>query len=379
MIKKMVILGLICIFLLSGCEQIKELYGIQTTGEEYVPLEDIKIEGDIEVGEEEEAPEEEVVIEEEPGVEEEEVVVEEEPEEVEEEEVVIEEEPEVEEEPDDVEEEEVVIEEEPAQDAKVLIVEETEEVTLRTKAVDPDEDSLSFTYTSPIDEDGLWQTDYGDAGEYTVTVTASDGELSATKNVLIIVNKKEEEPTIDEFSPAEGVLQAKEDSELDFSVKASDLNDDDLTTSWGLDGNEVAMGNSYTYEIGYDAAGDHTVRVVVSDGVAEVSREWDVKVDNVNREPVLESLSNVQVDETDTVVLQPSASDPDGDSLEFSVDSSKFDQEDGTFKWETSYDDSGEYTITLSVSDGEDTVSQEIKVVVGNVNRAPVIEDIILE
>src|SRR3989344_7095028 len=44
MIKTVLIFGLILIFLLSGCEQIKEIYGVQSSGkEEYVPIEEIKV------------------------------------------------------------------------------------------------------------------------------------------------------------------------------------------------------------------------------------------------------------------------------------------------------------------------------------------------
>jgi len=387
MMKKLVIFSLIGIFLLSGCEQLKELYGIQTLEEEeYIPIEEIKIEGE-ELSELPEIPSEEEVeegevIEEVPG---EEIIIEEIPEEeiVEEvpgEEIIIEEIPE-----EGVEEipmEEIVIEEEPeeiTEEAKVIIAEETELVSLKPKASDPDDDALSFTYTTPLDEEGKWQTTYGDEGEYTITITASDGELSATKDVLIIINKKEEAPVIDDAVPGDGILEAKEDSTLEFSVKASDLNKDVLSYSWKLDGEEVSTEDSYIYELGYAAAGQHSVEIVVSDGVEEASKTWTVDVENVNREPVLEEIADIAVDETDTVVLAPSASDPDDEELTFSVDSDKFSEVDGVFEWETTYDDAGAYSVTVTASDGEDEVSQEVKITVENVNRAPVIEDIILE
>src|SRR3989338_3178201 len=64
------------------------------------------------------------------------------------------------------------------EEAIVIIVEETELVSLVPTANDPDADLLAYTFTSPLNENGEWQTTYGNAGEYTVTITASDGELT---------------------------------------------------------------------------------------------------------------------------------------------------------------------------------------------------------
>ena len=86
----------------------------------------------------------------------------------------------------------------------------------------------------------------------------------------------------------------------------------------------------------------------------------------------------ISVKETEKVILSPKANDPDSDDLVFSVDSDKFKQVDGQFEWDTTYDDAGDYTITITVSDGTDAVSQKVEVNVGNVNRAPVIDDIVL-
>jgi len=360
-IKKILILVLVGVFLLTGCEQLKELYGIEPSGEEeYIPIEEIKIEEEITelppMPPEEELPEIEEIIEE---------IEEELPEEIIE--IIEEEKP------------EELVEERPKGEAKVIIVKETELVSLKPKARDPDEDELTFTYTTPLDEGGKWQTTYGSAGEYTITITASDGELTATKDVLIIINKKEEAPVIEEAVPEEETLEAKEDSKLEFGVKASDLNKDPLTYSWKLDGKEVSTKESYAYDLGYDSAGQHTVKVIVSDGVKDASKIWAVKVENVNRKPVLEKIADIKVKENGMIVLEPKATDPDNDKLVFTVDFDKFKKIGGKFEWQTTFDDSGEYTVKVVASDGEDEVSQQIKITVENVNRPPVIEDIILD
>src|SRR3989338_1891043 len=113
------------------------------------------------------------------------------------------------------------------EDTVVIVIKETEKVSLKTTANDPDADKLTYAYTSPLNANGEWQTAYGNAGEYTVTVTVSDGKLSASRDVLIIVNKKEEQPVINEYNPAESKIAASENSQIEFSAGASDVNKDE--------------------------------------------------------------------------------------------------------------------------------------------------------
>lgn len=261
--------------------------------------------------------------------------------------------------------------------AAVIMVEETELVSLQPKAEDPDNDALLFTFTSPLDENGGWQTNYGDAGEYTITVTASDGTLTSSKEILIIVNKKEEAPVLESFSPAEDALELDETESMQLAVSAKDLNDDALSYSWKLDGTEVGVENSYQYQTTHEDAGSHTVKVSVSDGASSAERIWAVKVNNVNRAPEMKEIIPIEVNEMDKVVLNLDAADPDWDELKYSISDSRFSQEGNTFTWETTYDDAGSYEITVTASDGMDTVAQQVLVEVKNVNRAPVILDIV--
>ena len=380
MIKKMLVFGLIAIFLLSGCEQIKELYGAKSSGkEEYVPLEDIKIKEDaakapeatvnntgevppeLPKGEATEAPAEiknENITELPPTPPQEDVPA------------VTEEKKEI--------TPEVNTETKAKEGAKVLITKETDLISLKPKVNDPDKDNIVFTYSTPVDAEGKWQTKYGDAGEYTITLTASDGQASTTRNVLIIVNKKEEAPTIDDALPKETALDVKESSKIEFSIKVSDLNKDPIKYSWNLDEKEVSKENTYTYDVGYDAAGQHSVKVSVSDGEKDTSKAWSIKVQNVNRKPLLDKIADIKVKETETIILSPKATDPDNDPITITLSSDKFKKADNGYEWKTTYDDSGEYTITVTAADGTDSISQELKVTVENVNRAPVIEDIAL-
>ncbi|MBI2656480.1 hypothetical protein HYX03_01960 [Candidatus Woesearchaeota archaeon] len=274
--------------------------------------------------------------------------------------------------------EEKVTEQKPEGKPVVITVQETELVSLSPQAEDPDKNTnLVFTFTSPLSENGEWQTTYGDAGEYTVTVTASDGELTTSKDVLVIVNKKEEAPTIDSAKPIESGLAIDENQAIDFSVAASDLNKDTLTYAWKLDGDDVGTDSKYTYQTDYDSAGTHTVKVDVSDGVSSASKIWSVDVKNVNRKPVLEKIDNIKAKETDKIVITALATDDDKDSITYFISDKRFTQEDNVFTWQTDYNSAGTYEVTVSASDGQDTAEQAFTVTVENVNRPPVIGDII--
>ena len=275
--------------------------------------------------------------------------------------------------PEEVEEEVEIPLAEEKEEAIVIIVEETNLISLVPKASDPDADKLTYTFSSPLNDNGEWQTKYGDAGEYTVTVTASDGELSSSQDVLLIVNKKEEAPVIDLAMPKEKTLEVDENSKIEFSATASDLNGDKLMYSWKLDGAEISTDNLYTYTITYDDAGSHTIKIDVSDGILTTTNIWSITVKNVNRAPVLDPIKDITAKETETILIVPTANDPDKDELTFKISEPVGD--DG--EWVTTYDNAGTYKVTVTVSDGTDEDSQEVNIEVKNVNRPPVITGIV--
>ncbi|MBI2651839.1 hypothetical protein HYX00_00090 [Candidatus Woesearchaeota archaeon] len=260
----------------------------------------------------------------------------------------------------------------------VVVVQETDLVSLSPKAEDPDKNTnLAFTFTSPLNENGEWQTNYGDSGEYTITVTASDGESTTARDVLIIVNKKEEAPIIDSAKPIESGLAIDETGAIDFSVVASDLNKDPLSYSWKLDGVDVGIDSKHTYQSTYEDAGTHTIKVDVSDGLSSTSKIWSVEVNNVNRKPVLEKMDDIKLKETEKAVITALATDDDKDKITYAISDKKFVREDNVFTWQTDYDSAGTYEATITANDGQDTTEQSFTVTVENVNRPPVITDII--
>ncbi|MBI2654392.1 PKD domain-containing protein [Candidatus Woesearchaeota archaeon] len=336
--KKLVALLIVSVFLLSSCEVYQTLYGAPNATK---PAENVSMEN---VTKEKPEVTGEATKEEEPKVE--------------------------------VKEE--IMEKPTGEKPVVVVVQETDLVSLSPRAEDPDRDtSLVFTFTSPLSENGEWQTNYGDADEYTVTVTVSDGESTTARDVLIIVNKKEEAPTIDSAKPIESGLAIDETQAIEFTVTASDLNKDSLSYAWKFDGTDVGNEDKYTYQSTYEDAGTHTIKVEVSDGLSSTSKIWSVDIKNVNRQPVLEKLEDISAKETDKIVITALATDDDRDSIAYSISDNRFAQEDNAFTWQTDYASAGTYEVTITASDGQDTTEQKLAITVENVNRPPVITDIV--
>lgn len=272
---------------------------------------------------------------------------------------------------------EITIEESDAAKSAIM-VDETNLVNLEPKAEDPDKDNLIFTFTSPLDENGQWQTTYGDEGAYTVTITASDGELTASKEVLLIVRKKEEAPSIGSQNPVESIVFVDEGANTEFSITAVDLNKDILDYEWKLDGESVSEDVLFGYSPDFDDAGSHTLKVDVSDGTSAAGSLWSITVNNVNRLPKLNEIPSITAKEDEEITIVLDAYDEDGDELTYSIDSENFIEESkGTFAWKTGFDSAGSFVFKVSASDGKDEAVQQVSVEVQNVNRPPVILDVV--
>ena len=68
-----------------------------------------------------------------------------------------------------------------------IIVKEEDLAKIAPNATDLDGDSWIYTFTSPLNSNGEWQTNVGDYGIYISTVTVSDNEFEDSQNVTITV------------------------------------------------------------------------------------------------------------------------------------------------------------------------------------------------
>ncbi len=101
---------------------------------------------------------------------------------------------------------------------------------------------------------------------------------------------------------------------------------------------------------------------------------------NVNRPPVLSIIGNKSVEEGGTLTFMVTATDPDGDQLNYSANNlpsgATFDLNTGVFSWTPPFEHvDSNVNIEFTATDNGEPPELDIEVItitVGNVNRAPV-------
>ncbi|MCK4259667.1 MAG: tandem-95 repeat protein [Halanaerobiales bacterium] len=179
------------------------------------------------------------------------------------------------------------------------------------------------------------------------------------------------------YSPGDKVVN--EDEELSFVLRASDPDGDMLYYSAEGDFAEQfdPDTHTFTWTPTYDHAGVYSITFEVSDGQVVETDTITITVNNVNRPPVLEHIGTVTTNETQNLNFEVLGSDPDGDALIYTAEgdfAEQFDQSSRTFNWTPTYDDSGNYSLTIIVTDGDLSVSENVTIEVKNVNRTPVMD-----
>jgi hypothetical protein len=232
----------------------------------------------------------------------------------------------------------------------------------RITAMDPDGASITYSYEDPFNSAGLWQTNEGDEGKYLTTITASDGILSTTEFLQVVILPSNKAPVIDcpEF------IVVSEGDLIDLPCTIYDREGDEVT--FAVSG----FMNDLTYQTDFGDAGDYTAVITATDGNKAAVKEIDIIIQKQNRAPVVEPIEPIVVTELETVVLDVEASDPDGDSLSITYPLLF----DDTGVWQTQRGDAGSYDLNLVVTDGTANVVVPVLITVTEVNLPPVVEPI---
>ncbi|MBW2966499.1 DPP IV N-terminal domain-containing protein [Candidatus Woesearchaeota archaeon] len=164
------------------------------------------------------------------------------------------------------------------QDISDIVADEGDLIQINPIATDPDGDSLTFTYSSPLDSNGEWQTVYTDAGVYTgITATAKDGKGGQdSTNFNITVNNINDPPVLDHIDDAE----VNQGATLIIPLSASDPDFDPL--NFYLQNEPAGMFVNASDEIewvpGLEDGGNYTITAVVSDNKSTDSQEVNINV-----------------------------------------------------------------------------------------------------
>ncbi|MDO8655909.1 MAG: Ig-like domain-containing protein, partial [Nanoarchaeota archaeon] len=176
-----------------------------------------------------------------------------------------------------------------------------------------------------------------------------------------------QKPSIVKSFSEQDIVQVKENEKLDFWVDVNDDNKkDSLAYRWELDTKVISKSSEGAFVFNYEAAGEHTIKVTINDGELQETREWIIKVENVNRAPVL-ALIPATVREGELVNLSLPQKDLDGDVVIYSFETPL--NEQGL--WQTGFEDAGKYKIKVSASDGLLRTEEKVEIIVLEVDRAP--------
>lgn len=230
------------------------------------------------------------------------------------------------------------------------------------KAVDPDGDAVTYTFSAPLDKSGKWQTEKGDAGTYTVTITASDGKMETSIDVVILVKSKNRVPVIEDIAD----ITTFEGETVTFNPVVSDADNDNIVITYS------GWMTSSSYTATYKDAGVYTVTINASDGLTTVSQDVKVTVKNVNRAPILNEVADVTVNEGKIAKPIYFATDLDRDELKYTFSEPL----DVNGEWQTKVGDAGTYKVIIRVSDGEMEDKRVFNITVKSLNKEPVLDAI---
>ena len=240
-------------------------------------------------------------------------------------------------------------------------------------------------------------TGFADAGSYpNIEIVATDNgtpSLSDTATFTLTVNNVNRAPVLTAIASQ----NMNEGDTLDVGISYTEPDGDNLTftiNNLPAFGSFTDNGNgtgSLRFTSGFDDAGNYpNIEIIIADnGTPSLSdtASFTLVVNNVNRAPVLASISSQSMNEGDTLDVGVSSTDPDANSITLTANNlpafgSFTDNGDGTgtVRFAAGFGDTGVYpNIEIIAADNgnpslSDTVSFTLSV--GDVNRAPVLDAI---
>lgn len=227
-------------------------------------------------------------------------------------------------------------------------------------AYDPEGGEIKYSYSSPLDANGRWETKIGDAGVYLVTITANSGKLESSRQVRLVVESVNSAPTIRNFQN----IIVDEGDTIELAPTITDPDGDNLTITY------TGFMNSSTRKTTFGDNGEYAVTLTVTDGYYTITESITVSVTKVNRAPVLAAIPTITVTEGDLVEIEPVATDPDEDKVTVSFGLPL----NTSGAWKTEKGDAGTYEAEVLATDGELNATRTARIVVEQFNRPPTLQ-----
>ncbi|UCE65822.1 MAG: hypothetical protein JSU85_13320 [Candidatus Zixiibacteriota bacterium] len=243
---------------------------------------------------------------------------------------------------------------------------------------------FNSTFTDSGDGTGLFEysPSYTQSGVDTMIFIASDGVLEESLKVQITTIEAGNQPPV--LDPI-GSRIVNESQQLQFNVYGSDIDGPPpALDAIGLPVNSVFIDSSngagtFTFNPDYYQSGSYDVLFITTDGDLADSENVEIVVNNVNQPPVLSPISDTTIYEGDSLGINISAIDLDGDSISMTAEPlianmTFVDSGNGSafFQFMPDYTQSGIYNVTFAVTDSVDADTQFVQInVVEAGNQAP--------
>ena len=255
-----------------------------------------------------------------------------------------------------------------------------------TYSLDQSSESLGIT----ISQTGLitWTTNETHGGQdVTVTVSVTDGELSANESFTLTINEGNNRPQITAIPNQ--LINEGQSLNLQVLATDSDFPKQNLTYSLDQSSENLGITISQTGLITWTTNENHggqnvTVTVSVTDGELSSNESFTLTINEVNNRPQITTISDQVLNEGESLNLQVSATDSDlpKQNLTYSLDQSSENlgitiSQTGLITFTTNETHGAQdFNVAVSVSDGELSSSESFTLTINEVNNRPQITTI---
>lgn len=266
------------------------------------------------------------------------------------------------------------------------VIEEDMVFSYDVNAIDFDNDPITYSINDTefsINQNGLitWTPTSDWNGVRYITIIASDGILSTSKEISITVSPVNDPPIISKLPNIEFLEESSNNSlDLDDYITDIDTNKQDIV--WTSQGNnsikvDINQNHIVNFSAPVNYFGSELITFIAKDGQNIKNDTINVTVINVNDPIILESIEAQTANEDLQFTKQLTYTDVDGDAgVFYSNDSLTSISQNGLISFTPLQEHVGKRIVKFNVTDGQYWGEKEVLFTIQNVNDAPILNSI---
>ena len=252
------------------------------------------------------------------------------------------------------------------EDMEPITINEGDTLRISPRAYDPDGDTVGLSYSGFVNK-YTYKSKIGDAGTYNVKVTASDGNLEASKFIEVNIKHLNRAPV---FEKIKGIKASEGDS-IAILLNVHDPDGDEISYSIDNPPEGSSMkGNSFLWTPKFHMLNKAETKkydliFVASDSKSETRQIANIELHYKNRAPkIINATTSAFAKVNEPVIMYVKAADEDGDDLSYTWKFGLFESYKATPIHQRIFTSPGTKVVRVVVSDGIDSVEQVIYVTV---------------